>query len=214
MISLQCIHALVAIKRQMRNLAPLDGTQHTLLARLSAINKGEEDILADGNLDFRPNDYFSPSVSLRGGLRMKEKCCTTKGQQAHAVRCLGEITFNGGGKMLEVVKKDAHAVRCLGEITFRGKMLEDDKKDAHTVCSLGEITFGGKMLEGKMLEGVKKEQHIQAGLARGASKNSKMEEVAKKEQHIQAGMARGASKSGKMETGDLLKVTRLYSMAK
>ena len=87
--------------------------------------------------------------------------------------------------------------------------------DFHTVSFLGEITFGGKMLEG-----VKKEQHImgQAGLARGASKNSKMEEVAKKEQHIQAGMARGASKSGKMETGDLLKaqlkVTRLYSMAK
>ena len=84
---LQCIHALVSIERQMRKFTLIHSTQHTLLARLSAINKGDNTILPAGSLDFHPNDYVSPSV--RAGLRMKEKCSMTEGQQAHAVRSLG-----------------------------------------------------------------------------------------------------------------------------
>ena len=51
---------------------------------------GDNAILAAGSLGFRPDDYLSPN--MRTGLKMKEKCSTAEGKQAHALRCLGEIT--------------------------------------------------------------------------------------------------------------------------
>ena len=72
----------------MRKLTPLDDKQHTLLARLSAINNGDDDILSAGSLGFRPDDYLSPS--MRAGLkpRMKEKCSAAAWQMgSRLTRC-------------------------------------------------------------------------------------------------------------------------------
>ena len=85
---------------------------------------------------------------------MKEKCSTAEGQQAHAMRCLGEVTV-------------------------RGKMLKGLKKDDHTILCLGEVTVGGKMLEGP-----KKEKHVKAGLDGGASESRKMQPGEEKKAHL------------------------------
>jgi hypothetical protein len=128
----------------MRKFTPLDGIQHTLFARFSAVNKGDNAILAAGSLGFRPDDYVSPN--LLGGLKMIEKCSMVEGKQVHALWSLGEITV--GGRMKEGIKKDQHVKVVVARGgTKSGKMEPGKLLDAHLKAKFdGEMAARQKML--------------------------------------------------------------------